>query len=756
MISKKVRRLLAGAMLGFLFTALPVSAQTSNAPAIVRQGYALLNRGWVDDAIDTFRQALQAYPQSLDAKLGLAIAYQKAGRDTDAWQAYQQVLTQAPSNRSALAAIGQLGSYRPEWQQGGIAALTTLLELTPNDAAARAQRAQLYAYQGEFAEAIADYEVLLSATPTPETLLGAAQAYTYSGDYQQGVALFDRYQASGKPIPDSAATAYAFALQQVGNPKAAIQFLEPRLKPSLDETSIQVRAALASAYAADRQIQQAISTLEPLQDRPEAVLPLARSLSSIGRQAQDETLYEGAVLLYQRVLQQTSNPSATLLIEAADVLSDAPEHQDQALQLYEQALALQADNSSVQVKQLVLQQQLGQISRADLQQQLKTLLGGLPTEAGEQRSLALALLRIDPPNPEFLPLFQSALQNGADVPFFNFRIAQIYLQQNDLAAARTAASAYGATPVGTQDPATEFLLAEIDRLEGNLDGSAQRYQTVIDRSLGDEVTRDATRGLAGIRLAQAQPGAALQLYKQLLAANPKDAVSQLGEAAISYQLQQISEADATAVLDRWQQTQPRSATPPELFTLVGVLPADTQREAIYDRLLEADPQNIPVNLRWVQLWAIRDPDKAKARVEQLLASDRIGAYFVQGELGQTLGDLTLAAQSYEAILAAQPNNPNALSALGGVRFQQRRFNDAVALYSRVLELRPNDLDTRRILAELRLAQDRPFTALQELQNLQHSDQSSDQPADSATSERVQRLQVDILRRRGFQPSWERY
>ena len=775
--SAQMQQLLISTILGLAINTLPAvqttaSAQTSstqtvaNAPAIARQGYALLDRGWVDQAIATFRQALQAYPQSLEVKRGLAIAYQRNGQDAEAWQTYQQVVSQNPTDRMALAAIGKLGSYRPEWQQSGIAALTILLNLTPTDTAARTQRALLYSYQGESMNAIADYDRLLAdlpatATPAPELLLGAAQAYTYSGDYQRGLDLFDRY-LTRQTIPDRALNAYAFALQQTGNPAKAIQLLEPRLSRSSsgsqDETAIQLRAALAAAYAANHQIPQAIATLEPLQNQPEALLPLARSLSEIGRQGQDDDLYQEAVQLYQRVLQQSRNPAAPLLIEAANVLSDAPENQAQALQLYQQAIAQQPDNLSLKVKQLVLQQQLGQIARADLQQEIKTLLAA-PIATGERRSLALALLRIDPPNPEFLSLFQATLQEDASVPFLNFRIAQIELKQGNLTAARSAVDRYGATPVGKQDPATDFLQAELDRLEGNLASSAQQYQSVIDRNLGDAIARDATRGLAGIRLAQAQPEAALQLYSQLLAANPTDRVSQLGQAATAYPLQQISQADAEAVLDRWLQDKSPADTPPELFALVGALPADPQREAIYDRLLEVDPNNIPVNLHWVQIWATRDPAQAKARVAQLVTRDRIGGSFVQGELGQTLGDLGLAAQSYAAALSEQPNNLDALSALGGVRFQQKRFADAVSLYSRVLELRPDDLDTRRILAELRIAQDHPIAAMQELRDLHQEAEQTEttEPSVSQQSDRLSdRLQLDILRRRGFQPYWERY
>ncbi|NJL46883.1 MAG: tetratricopeptide repeat protein [Leptolyngbyaceae cyanobacterium SM2_5_2] len=216
--------------------ALMVSLEAAVAPSAVAQrspqvsqGYALLERGWVNDAITAFQAALARTPNSPEARLGLAIAYQRAGRDADAWTAYQAVLQVSPDNPTALAALGELGGYRSEWQAGGITALTRLLEQNPNNATARSQRALLYGYQGRFTEALADYDRLLASNPSAQTLLGAAQIYTFSGDYAQGLALFNRYRQRSA-IPVEALTAYALALQETGNPQAAIAVLEPQLR----------------------------------------------------------------------------------------------------------------------------------------------------------------------------------------------------------------------------------------------------------------------------------------------------------------------------------------------------------------------------------------------------------------------------------------------------------------------------------------------------------------------------------------------
>ena len=512
---KRMRQILGGVgvSIGVIiaaFTALSleaalVYAQTS--PALVNEGYVLLERGWVNDAIGIFRQAVQQYPQSVEAQLGLAIAYQRAGEDANAWNAYQRVIALDPRNQRALTAIGTLGGYRPEWQRSGINALITLLELEPQNVSVRAQRALLYGYQGQFAEAIADYELVLEANPTLETMLGAAQIYTYSGDYQRGLAWFERYLSRSASIPNSAVTAYALALQETGRPDQAVQVLSSRLASlsGLDDTAIQMRTALAIAYQRNNQLNEALATLEPLREavargNSTATLPLARALSTIGREEDNATLYGEAVTLYRQIL-ETSDPAPNLLIEIADVLSEYPLSQPQALMLYEQLSSQQPDNQSLAIKRLVLANQLGQISRTELYQQVQTVLQTIPSSTAEQRLVSRALIQVDPPAPELLTTYQALAESG-EVPFLYFRIAQIYMQQGDLASARNAIATYTATPIGAQDLASELLLAELDRREGNLNGSAQRYQALISSNPKPAILTNARRGLAGIRLAQ--------------------------------------------------------------------------------------------------------------------------------------------------------------------------------------------------------------------------------------------------------------
>lgn len=732
--------------------------ESVEANPAANRGYSLLRRGWVNDAIAAFQQAVRQSPRSLEARLGLAIAYQRAGQDVNAWEAYQQVLEIDAQNRAALEAIGLLGGYRSQWQSRGIEALTTLLELNPQDRAARTQRALLLGYQGRFAESLADYELLLANNPSAAVLAGAAEVFVYSGDYARALQLFGQHRAMRGSLSESAAIAYARALQETGDPPQAIQLLEGRLRQtrSLNATAINLRAALAQAYQANQQTEAALEALAPLEGRPEAALPLARTWSAIARQTQKVDLYEQAVRLYQQVLRGTTQPSVGFLTEVADVLSELPATQPEALRFYEQLARENPQTVSFAVKRLAVARELGQLNPESFRQEVLKTLQTLPESAAEQRAIAQVFVRLDPPDAALLPIYQN-LATSAEIPFLNFRVAQIYLQQSNLTEARRALAAYRATPAGSRDLAPELLLAEIERRSGNLDRGVQIYETLIAKNPPRPVLNDALQGLAGIRLMQGNLEQAIAVYDRLIAQNPQDLRFQLGRSSLAYQVGQMTAEAAEATLNEWLSDRPVTDTPPELFSLMGALPANAKYLSLYERLVALKPDDFAIQRRLIQVMASQAPEQAKNRVNTLIAQhpNEPTVYFIQAELAQALGDLNSAGQAYERVLAQQPNNVGALSGLGGVRFQQRQFAEANALFSRVLEIQPDDLETERVLAELSLAQSRPLEALARFRALQQQQQIAG-AADPLIQQRIRETQVNLLRQRGFQPYWERF
>jgi tetratricopeptide (TPR) repeat protein len=671
-------------------------------------------------------------------------------------------LAQDSQNRTALAAVGVLGGYRAEWQGMGITALNTLLTLEPNHQSARAQRALLLGYQGRFAESFADYEIALKK-PTPQVLLEAAKVYSYSGDFAQSLALFQRYQQQGKPLPDDyALVAYAAALRGTGQASMAAKLLSDRLiqvvakrgsqPPSPIE--IDVRTGLAVAQQANGQLEQGLATLAPLRNLPTATLPLARALSEMGRKAGNTALSEEAIALYRQALQQPSG-SPGLLAEVANVFSEQPATRAEALQIYQRLTAQQPNAFNLLVKQLVLERQLNTISAAEQTQRLQAALQPLPDGTAERQILAQSLVNIDPPNPQLLPIYQELGRSPTAPPLLTFRIAQMLLQTGDLSGAKQALQAY--RTASPQDFGADLLLADLERRENNLEGSAQRYQALIERAASEEIRKSALQGLAGIRQGQGRITEALQAYDQILAIAPQDWSARFGKASLAYQSQRLTEAEADRLIADWQQTQ--TVPPAGLYSLVGALPVAAKREQLYSQLLAVEPNNLAMQKRQIQVLALRDRPAAQQRIDQLRQAfpDDTNTRFAIGELAQSVGNLTLASQAYETILREQPTNPDALAALGGVRFQQGRYSEAETIYTQVLALRPSDWDVQRILAELSLAQDQPFTALERLQKARQMQVAQDVPdTDLKLSDRIVKLKVDRLKRRGFQPAWERY
>ena len=742
-----------------IFEVAPAIAQA--VPAAIRQAYTLLGQGLVNQAIAIFERSIRQYPQSAEARLGLAIAYRRAGRDADAFAVYQQVLEVDANNRLALLSLGVLGGYRSEWQNRGIEALNVLLRLSPNDTEALAQRALLYGYQGRFSEALADYAIVLQNNPTPEAILGAAQIYSYSGDSAQSLTLFDRYRATGGEITGGAAIAYANALRETGNPAQAVQILEAQLRQSrqLNSTTIQLRAALASAYAASGLFEQAGRTLTPLVGRPDSRLTLARAFNEIAEASGSPAYGQQAIDLYKQVLTQTPNLTIGIAREIADVLGGYPQEQAYALEVYRQLAQQNPGDRSLIVQQVVLERQLGLITDAQLQQRLQASLQPPISDPSQLRIIAQALTRLDSPTPALLPLYQGLLNARVNEPFLNFRIAQILIQQNDFPGARNALAAYAATPQGTRDQyANMLLLAEVDRREGNLAASAQRYQMIISSNPPDSgVLSAALQGLAGILQVQGRLPEAIALYDQIITRNPQDVAKQLGRASLAYQAGLIPQAQAEAALNGWLATRPSTDTPPELISLVAALPANPQREGLYNALLAIEPNNFGLQLRQVQVLAARSPAEAQAQLARLIARDpnNLGTYFVQGQLAQQIGDLNQASDVYETILSRSPNNTDALAALGGINFQQRRYDAAANLYNQVLALEPQNQVAQTSLISLTAAQGRPFAALQQLEQLQLQ-QATRGTADLELDRQRQQIEEGFLQQRGFQPPWERY
>ncbi|WOD38620.1 tetratricopeptide repeat protein [Nodosilinea sp. E11] len=752
---------IAGLIVAMVGTELPVYAQAVSAQAAsIGAGYTQLSEGRVEGAIATFQRLVQQNPNSVEAQLGLAIAYRRAGREADALRTYQQVIALEPTNRLALNTLGLLGEFRPEWQPIGIQALTQLLQLESNSLEAKAQRAKLYYYQGQFSAALADYAQVLPRTSDPTILGPAAEAHTFSGDYAAGLALFERYRAAGGAIQGDRAIAYAQALRESGQLPQATQLLEQELRRSghSDTQQIRLRGALASTYAANRQFQPALELIQPLRGRPDSRLTLARALNALGDYGQQAGYNQESASLYRQVLATSPNLSPGVRREASFALGNLPEHRPLALQLVEQLAQVQPGDASLTLQRQLLSYQLGQTSQANLVQQVRAAFPQLPADPVQVRYLGQLLSRQTPPVTDLLPLYQSLINGGATEPFLHFRVAQIFAQQGRLAEARAALTTYASTAAGSRDlETTQLLLADLERREGNLAQSAQRYQSLLNTFQAGPLRTGAMQGLAAVYQTQGQLPQAIALYDSLIAANPQAIAYPLGRAALAYQAGLISEAQATALLSQGMQQPGVMAALPELTSLAAALPPAAERAELYQTLLASDPGNPQLQLRSLQVLAATNPTQAQAQAAALVAANPaiLDWYFVQGEIAQQTRAYDTARQSYQAVLQRQPNQQDALLALAGLEFELGNYRQADQLYQQTLAMNSQNATARTALAALNAVQGKPLAAIQQLQNWQQEQMALGQ-ANPQVTRQIEQIQGGLLMQRGIQPPWERF
>jgi tetratricopeptide (TPR) repeat protein len=774
-----------GRLLGWLvspllmLSAMPVLAQT---PASVQEGNALVNQGLINQAIPVLEGAVKQYPQSIEARLGLANAYLKAGsylNNEAAFRTFNEVLGIDPDNKAALYAVGVMGEYRYDWRLQGIAALDRLVELEPNNMPARSQRALLNGYLGDLRSAIADYDIVIPTNPPPKVVLAAAQSYTYAGEYLKARDLFTQYRGTGGAIEDYAAIAYGIVLRETDDPGASVAVLEKELGDTakLEGVSIRARAAISVSYAQLGQLDEALAILRTLDGRFDSRMITARSLHQINGDLDSPEIEQEVIDIYYRVLEAPLPPDYVvppgnrgrenfylnnpIAREMADVLSGIPRERPLSRKLYIELLKNLPDDRILPVNLAIVERQLGLATRTELRTRIEPYLLPIPASNYDRRLLVQALVRLDSPDPSLLPLYQPYVDAQVNEPLLYFRIAQMQILDNNLAAAKASIAQYQATKDGQKDQfGSLLLLAEIDRRENNLDGSVAKYEQIIAAPKVDRSIRSgALQALAGIYRSRGQLAEAIALYDQIIARYPDDLAKPLGRASLAYQADQITEAEAQGILNQWLTT--RRDLPLELYSLVAALPADPQKEALYNRLLAESPDSVPIRLRLLQVVAMRDPEGAKAQLADLIAKDpdNLGSYFIQGEFAQDLGDLDLASDAYEAILARSANNTDALAALGGVRFQQRQYSEATDLYAEVLQLEPGNRVAQTAIAELTAAKGDRLDAIRQMEAIEEQDSAEPNPRatpDPNLTRRRQQIETDFLRQRGFQPPWERY
>ena len=226
--------------------------------------------GYATQAVEEYKLALDADPNSVLLQDGLADLYFRIGRIKDAVSAAQDQVKKNPDDVDAHTLLGQVylrtlgdmqGAQAGEMLQLAIAEYETIARLKPNDLESKLLLGQLYALNNDHAKAEAEFKAAQKIdADSEEVVLRMAALYSEEGDAQRAADTL-----SAVPVEDRTAHieyALAESYDQLKKPKEAAAAYRRSLDIEPDNSDAE--RGLASALLADEQFDEALKVLNTL------------------------------------------------------------------------------------------------------------------------------------------------------------------------------------------------------------------------------------------------------------------------------------------------------------------------------------------------------------------------------------------------------------------------------------------------------------------------------------------------------------
>jgi tetratricopeptide (TPR) repeat protein len=423
-------------------------------------------------AIEEYKLALDADPNSKYLNSGLAELYLRTGRVRDAVVAAQATLKNDPNNIDAhkllgrvyLQSLGNMQSEGPSEKvlQLAIAEYTKIVELQPNDIESRLLLGQLYTLDHDTVRATDQFKAAQKIDPDSEdVVLNLARIYGDSGNTQQAIAVLNA-------VPEGDRTAkMEFALgasyDQLKDNKSAIDAYTRAM--DLEPDNLDTERGLAQALLNDNQIDaaqkhfEAIAAADPQDaqtylrlseierrqghyDQALTTLKKAKALASDSLEINfnealiDESLghYEEATVILEDLVIKTSHPDgqyseaeknnrAIFLDRLANVYREQNKT-DQAVQAYQKMAAMGGENAERGYQgQVDAYRDAKQYDKAT--QVAQQAAAAMPKDKAIQLMLAGQLADTGKPD-EGIKLAQAQLNGTPDDRDVEMTLAQIY------------------------------------------------------------------------------------------------------------------------------------------------------------------------------------------------------------------------------------------------------------------------------------------------------------------------------------------
>jgi len=216
-----------------------------SARAYTNLGFALLNRGHLEEAAKEFERAVELDPRYVHAVHGLTQVRLSQGRLEEARAAFTELAESRPTERSVVMGLATLALRRGDIEEA-IRLLERAVELAPESAIPRYHLGMALASLGRIQEAIAELREAINVNPRLAVLhVGLGHAYAKGGDRKRALR---EYRVALALVPGAIEAIYGLArvLVDEGDLSAAISTLDDLL--GNDPSDNEARDLRAWAY----------------------------------------------------------------------------------------------------------------------------------------------------------------------------------------------------------------------------------------------------------------------------------------------------------------------------------------------------------------------------------------------------------------------------------------------------------------------------------------------------------------------------
>ncbi len=182
------------------------------------RGHMAFRAGRFPEAVEAFRAALAAEPESVRARVNLGSALAQVGDRAAAVASYRAALELDPDNRTARFNLGVLLAQAGD-AAGAAEALEAAVELDPGDVEARLELSRALRRLGRGERALVHVTKAVKLDPArPDSRLLEAQILVQQGRYDEGL---DRLEAAHAVMPEAGLIAAALARLLAAGPDLA-------------------------------------------------------------------------------------------------------------------------------------------------------------------------------------------------------------------------------------------------------------------------------------------------------------------------------------------------------------------------------------------------------------------------------------------------------------------------------------------------------------------------------------------------------